>query len=158
MAVAAAEIETVAAEFEARFGRPRVGALSLAGDPTAETALITIGSIGETALELLEGDEPLRLVRVHAFRPFPAAALLRALAGARTVAVVDRAPGFGSMGPLGGEVRALGLDADVTTFVGGLGGTEVTPATLRWVLDRARTTDPAEAALGPVPIPEGVER
>ena len=157
MVVAGAALEDARTSFASCFGRARPGALVLDGDPEADRALVTIGTIGETALELLEDDgEPVRLVRVHAFRPFPAMALAEALAGAHTVAVIDRAPAFGSMGPLGGEVRALGLDGAVTTFVGGLGGTEVTPATLRWALDRAGRTDPREAVLGPIPIPEGV--
>ncbi len=78
---AAGVIETVAAEFAAHFGRRKVGALDVAGNPDADTALVTIGTIGDTALELLEDDDDLLLVRVHAFRPFPAAALAAALAG-----------------------------------------------------------------------------
>jgi pyruvate/2-oxoacid:ferredoxin oxidoreductase alpha subunit len=156
MAEAAKALEDVAEEFAERFGRTRVGALALAGDPGADLALVTIGTIGDTALELLEdGGEPVRLVRVHAFRPFPAEALRSALDGARAVAVIDRAPAFGSMGPLGGEVRALGLDAAVTTFVAGLGGTEVTPATLRRALERAQATPRDVAALGPIAIEDG---
>ena len=54
-------------------GARKVGALEIAGNPDAETALITIGTIGDSALELLDEDDDLLLVRVHAFRPFPAA-------------------------------------------------------------------------------------
>lgn len=154
MDVAGRLVGAVASEFTGRFGRPKAGALEIAGDPGAETALVTIGSIGETALEL--ADEGVLLVRVHAYRPFPARELADALAGTRYVAVVDRAPAFGALGPLGGDVRALELPRTrVTTFVAGLGGVDVTPGTLRWVLHRARSKVAGEG-LEPVYVPEEV--
>lgn len=154
MDVAARLVDTVASEFSDRFGRQKAGALVVAGDPRADTALVTIGSIGETALEL--ADEGIRLVRVHAYRPFPARALAAALEDTRYVAVVDRAPAFGALGPLGGDVRALELPRTrVTSFVAGLGGVDVTPDTLRWILDRARSKVAGEG-LEPVYVPEGV--
>jgi pyruvate ferredoxin oxidoreductase alpha subunit len=153
MDVAGRLIDTVGSEFTEHFGRHKAGVLEIAGDQDASTALITIGTIGETALEL---DERVLLVRVHAYRPFPARELTAALAHVGHVAVVDRAPAFGSLGPLGGDVRALELPgARVTSFVAGLGGVDVTPATLRWILDRARSAD-ASAGLAPVYVPEGV--
>ena len=153
---AAGLVETVATEFTSRFGRQKTGALELAGNPDARTALVTIGTIGESALDLLDGDDDLLLVRVHAYRPFPAVALSAALAGSSYVAVVDRAPAFGSFGPLGGDVKALDLPhaKAVTNVICGLGGTEVTPSTLRWALDRTRSGDAAGAV--PVFAPEGV--
>jgi pyruvate/2-oxoacid:ferredoxin oxidoreductase alpha subunit len=133
-------IEDVAADFDACIGRAKVGTIEVAGNPAAETALVTIGTIGDTALELARDGDDVRLVRVHAYRPFPAQALEDALAGATAVTVVDRAPAFGAFGPLGGDVRALDLPGApaVTNVVCGLGGLDVTPETLRWALDQAR--------------------
>jgi pyruvate ferredoxin oxidoreductase alpha subunit len=128
-------VAAVADDFAGRFGRHKVAALELGGNPEGGRALVTIGTIGETAQELVEDDDDLRLVRIHAFRPFPGPELLAALTGASRVAVVDRAPGFGALGPLGEDVRALGIDA--ATAVCGLGGTEVTPDTLRAILAQA---------------------
>jgi pyruvate/2-oxoacid:ferredoxin oxidoreductase alpha subunit len=147
-------IPEVAAAFAELFGRRKAGALDVAGNPEATRALVTIGTVGETALELLEDDDDLLLVRVHAYRPFPAEELRRVLSRASSVAVVDRAPAFGALGPLGEDVRALGLEnvESTTSFVSGLGGTDVTPATLRWALDHARSH--AEAV--PVYVPEVV--
>lgn len=129
-------IDDVADDFTMRFGRRKVGAIEVAGNPLAERALVTIGTIGDTALELLDDD--LLLVRVHAFRPFPAARLEATLAGARRVVVIDRAAAFGSLAPLGADVRSLNLDSEVTDVVCGVGGTDVTPVTLRWALEHAR--------------------
>jgi pyruvate/2-oxoacid:ferredoxin oxidoreductase alpha subunit len=66
-------IEIVAAEFTSHFGREKIGALEITGNANADTALVAIGSIGDTAQELLDGDDDLLVVRVHAYRPFPAA-------------------------------------------------------------------------------------
>ncbi len=143
-------IDAVAAEFGAHFGREKVAALELTGDRRAERALVTIGTIGETAQELLEDENDLLVVRVHAYRPFPAAELAAVLAHARHVTVVDRAAAFGSLGPLGSDVGSLRLGeaTSVTNVVGGLGGAEVTPATLRWAL--------AQRSVEAVYVPEGV--
>jgi pyruvate ferredoxin oxidoreductase alpha subunit len=148
---AGALVDEVAVELGARFGQPCAGAIDVAGDPDADTALIAMGTIGDTALELA-GDDVL-LVRVHAYRPFPAAQLEAALAGVSRAAVIDRVQPFGALAPLAADVRGLDLPhLRATGFVAGVGGTEVTPATLRWAVDRARDA----FAERPVQIPEAV--
>jgi pyruvate/2-oxoacid:ferredoxin oxidoreductase alpha subunit len=128
-------IADVAAGFTAHFGREKVAALELSGNPDAGKAIVAIGTIADTARELVDEDDDLLLVRVHAYRPFPGDELAAALAHASHVTVIDRAAAFGSYGPLGADVRALGIPA--TNIVGGLGGAEVTPTTLRWALEQA---------------------
>jgi pyruvate/2-oxoacid:ferredoxin oxidoreductase alpha subunit len=147
-------IADVAAQFGAHFGRPKVASLELSGNRRATRALVVIGSIGDTAQELLETDDDLLVVRVHAYRPFPADELAAALAGAEAVTVVDRAAAFGSLGPLGNDVTSLDLrHAEAAmNFVCGLGGAEVTPDTLRWTLQQTQ----AARTPGPVYVPEGV--
>jgi pyruvate ferredoxin oxidoreductase alpha subunit len=151
-------IDEVASEFTSHFRRTKVGALEVTGNPDADTALVAIGTIGDSALELLDDDEDLLIVRVHTFRPFPAAELAAVLSKASSVCVIDRASAFGSFGPLGNDVRALRLrDAEaVTNFICGVGGMEVTPATLRWALDQTRSRLTEQTALEPVYVPEGV--
>jgi pyruvate ferredoxin oxidoreductase alpha subunit len=141
LAEASALIESVADEFGERFGRPKVGSLEVTGNPDAERVLVTMATMGDTAQELLDEDDDLLLVRVHAYRPFPTARLEALTAGRRTVAV-DRAPAFGARGPLGADVPRA------TNVIAGIGGTEVTPGTLRWALEQ---TGP-----GPIWAPEGV--
>ena len=127
-------IATVAAEFTERFGREKVAAIELAGNPDADRAIVAVGVIADSARELLEDDDDLLVVRVHTYRPFPAVEIGAALAHASVVTVIDRAAAFGSFGPLGADVRALGIGA--TNVVCGLGGAEVTPDTLRWAMDQ----------------------
>jgi len=146
-------IATVASEFTSHFGRTKVASVEISGNPEGSTALVAIGTIADTARELADAEPDLLLVRIHAYRPFPGGEVAAALERASSVTVVDRAPAFGSFGPLGADVRALGLDGvPIANVVCGLGGVDVTPATLRWALDRTRS------AAGPEPIyvPEGV--
>jgi pyruvate/2-oxoacid:ferredoxin oxidoreductase alpha subunit len=136
---ARALLAETAADFLAHFGRRKVASLELTGDPDAQTALVTIGTIGETARELLRDDEPPLIARIHALRPFPGEELAAALRLVPHVCVVDRAPAFGAPGPLGQEVRSFGIPA--TDVVCGLGGSDVTPDTLRGALGRACEAD-----------------
>jgi pyruvate ferredoxin oxidoreductase alpha subunit len=151
-------IADVSSEFTSHFGRRKIGALEVTGNPDADTALVAIGTIGDSAQELLEGDEDLLVVRVHAYRPFPAAELASVLARVSYVSVIDRAAAFGSLGPLGSDVRSLELKhvKGHVNFIGGLGGADVTPGTLRWALNEARSSAAQGASLGPVYVPEGV--
>ena len=151
-------IGTVASEFTSHFQRTKVATLEVTGNPDADTALVTIGTIGDSAQELLDGDEDLLLVRVHAFRPFPSGELASVLSRASHVCVVDRASAFGSFGPLGSDVRALGLGqaGAATNVICGVGGMEVTPATLRWALEATRSRDAGGVLLEPLHVPEGV--
>jgi pyruvate/2-oxoacid:ferredoxin oxidoreductase alpha subunit len=150
MQEAGTAIDEVAGEFASRFGRVKIGALEITGNPEATSALVTIGTIGDTARQLLVDDADLLIVRVHAYRPFPAAALTAALAHASCICVVDRACAFGALGPLGVDVRALDLPRAevVTTAVLGVGGTEVTPETLREAL--GQTTSRERGRLDPI--------
>jgi pyruvate ferredoxin oxidoreductase alpha subunit len=142
---ARALIAEVASDFAAAFGRKKVASIELSGDPAADTALVAIGTIGETARELITDDEPLLVVRVHAYRPFPGEEIATALEHASHVCVVDRAPAFGAPGPLGEDVRAFGIPA--TDVVCGLGGSDVTPDTLRLAVERACGESPAREAI-----------
>ena len=148
-------IAAVASEFSSHVRRPKIAALELGGNVDADAALVTIGSVGDTAHEL--GDDDLLTVRVHAYRPFPAEELASALARAAYVTVVDRAAAFGSLGPLGADVASLELPRAraITNVVCGLGGADVTPATLRWALDHTRSRSVQREA-APVYVPEGV--
>ncbi len=147
-------IATVAAEFTTHFGRGKTAAFELFGNPDAKTALVTIGSIGDTAHELV-GDDDLLVARIHAYRPFPAEELAAALARASHISVIDRAAAFGSLGPLGADVRSLELPhaRAVTNFVCGIGGADVTPTTLRWAINLTRSQ---QSSAAPVYVPEGV--
>jgi pyruvate ferredoxin oxidoreductase alpha subunit len=112
----------------------------------AETILITMGSITETAMTaidaLREKGRKVGLIHLRLWRPFPFKEFLQAIRGAKTLAVLDRALSPGGVGgPVGLEVKAALFGKDerpyVAEFVAGLGGRDLTVDTFTEVVDKA---------------------
>jgi pyruvate/2-oxoacid:ferredoxin oxidoreductase alpha subunit len=124
------EIVAADADWAAISGRSSGGLLQVEGDPDAEIAILTLGSVHGTladARELHPELGPVKLIRLRSFRPFPTAALLQACAGLTDLVVLERALSPGGGGIVGVEVKAalLGLPNPprVHNFAVGLGGT-----------------------------------
>jgi pyruvate ferredoxin oxidoreductase alpha subunit/phenylglyoxylate dehydrogenase alpha subunit len=101
----------------------------------AEYALVTIGSMTGAAKDAVDEARArgakAGLVKVKTFRPFPAAALIEALGGARAVGVVDRSVSFGwNCGPVYQDVMTAlafaGKAVPTLSFIGGLAGADLT--------------------------------
>jgi pyruvate ferredoxin oxidoreductase alpha subunit len=133
-------------EFKELFGREYniVETYKIEG---AETILVTMGSISETAMtaidELREKGEKVGVVRIRLWRPFPAEELLEILKGAKNVAVIDRHIVMGAPdGPVSLEIKSLLYNASqrpkVTNFVLGLGGRDVTRDDFKYIVKRAQ--------------------
>jgi pyruvate ferredoxin oxidoreductase alpha subunit len=106
----------------------------------AGVVLFTIGSVTGTvrdlADDLAEEGQPVGVVSLTMYRPFPAAEVRAALAHAHHVIVLERAFAPGAGGVVTPDVVAAltGLPTRVTTVVAGLGGRAVTKAGLRSML------------------------
>lgn len=143
------KIVEIDAEFEKVTGRLSGGLLTVEGDPDASVGILAMGSTVGTMLAGYHdfGDTvgPARIIKLRAFRPFPARALREAVKGLKTLIVVDRAitPGMG--GILGTEVSAvlstLPDAPKVYNFALGLGGRDI-PETIYPKL-MAAIADPA---------------
>ncbi len=137
--------EQAADEFEARFGR-RHHLVETYRAEGAEVLLVTSGTAAGTARDVIdayrERGVAIGLAKIRMFRPFPFEALHRAVAGVPKVAVFDRNLSYGHGGIMASEVKAaLHGVADaprVFSFVGGLGGRDVTPATFERAIDYTR--------------------
>jgi pyruvate ferredoxin oxidoreductase alpha subunit len=108
----------------------------LEGATTAIVALgSTAGTVKDVVDELREEGEPAGLLRIVAFRPFPAAAVARALRRVESVVVLDRADSPGGTPPLRAEVAAAlyGSGSALSGAVYGLGGRDLRPADIRGV-------------------------
>jgi pyruvate ferredoxin oxidoreductase alpha subunit len=101
----------------------------------AETLLVTMGSITETAMTavdaLREKGEKVGLIHIRLWRPFPFKEFFQAIKEAKVLAVVDRALTPGGMGgPVGMEVKSALYGREnrpyVAAFVAGLGGRDLT--------------------------------
>jgi pyruvate ferredoxin oxidoreductase alpha subunit len=132
-------IDEVAAEFEALTGRRyrSIERYPLEGARRAVVALgSSTGTVKEAVDELREQGEPVGLLRIGAFRPFPAAAIAEALADVDTAVVLDRADSPGGAPPLRADVAAAlyGSGVELESHVYGLGGRDLRLAEARELL------------------------
>lgn len=110
----------------------------------AELAVVALGSTCGTLRDVVEGlrAEGVKagMLKIRAFRPFPALEIADALGDTRAVAVLDRAASFGAhAGPLYHEVTSAlytcGKQVPVSNYIYGLGGRMILPEELRSVYD-----------------------
>jgi pyruvate ferredoxin oxidoreductase alpha subunit len=111
----------------------------------ARVLLLTMGSFSETAMTAIdkirgEGRD-VGLVRLRLWRPFPFEELRQAVKDAEVLIVLDRALSFGGPGgPVCSEVKAAlygeAKKPKVISFVGGLGGRDITPAGFEQIINR----------------------
>jgi pyruvate ferredoxin oxidoreductase alpha subunit len=126
--------DELAGEFARKFGRehPAVEAYRLAD---ADAVFFMMGSFATKAKDavdrLRDAGQKIGLARPRLLRPYPQARLRELLAGKRAVAVIDQNLSLGKGGVLFAELASAlyGLkDAPVlVSFVGGLGGRDITP-------------------------------
>jgi len=120
-------------EFQEIFGRSWGGLVWRYRMDDAEHALVSMGSL---ALEATRAADSLRVqglrtgvIGVRAYRPFPASALVQALAAVKTVTVFEKDVSYGYAGALATDLKAALFDAGVSVkfsgFVAGLGGRDV---------------------------------
>ncbi|MBI2220772.1 MAG: pyruvate ferredoxin oxidoreductase [Acidobacteria bacterium] len=128
-----------------------------------DIALVTSGTAAATARSVIDqyqkAGKRVRLVKIRLFRPFPFDAVRAALSGAKKVVVFDRNISFGHGGIMASEVRAAlhsrksgtvtlsGAGSGTVplfSFVGGLGGRDVTPDTFESMIAYAQERDEPE--------------
>jgi pyruvate ferredoxin oxidoreductase alpha subunit len=113
----------------------------------ANLLVLTMGSFSETAkaaIDIKRGNgESVGLVNLRLWRPFPFKELRQAVKGAETLVVFDRCISFGGPGgPVCSEVRSALYGEKkrpaVVSFVGGLGGRDMSVEDFEYVIDRGR--------------------
>ncbi len=154
---ALAVYDEVALAFAEVFGRDYPAVERYRTDD-AEVVFVMIGSFATKARDavdrLRERGVRAGLCRPRLLRPFPADAIRRALAGKRGVAVIDQNVSLGAGGILHGEIAAAlygmpGAPAALTSFIGGLGGRDISSAELFEIA--AVTRQAASSGLVPPP-------
>jgi len=122
----------------------------------AEIVIVTAGSITSTARitikRLREQGHRVGLLKIRLFRPFPAEEIQRALAGKKTIAVIDRNISVGSGGIFCQELRAAlvhSSDRPLTfSYIAGVGGTDVDPDVIEKIaLDVMKRREPVDAPI-----------
>jgi pyruvate ferredoxin oxidoreductase alpha subunit len=105
----------------------------------AESVLVALGSTAGTVKdvvdELRDDGEPVGLLKIRSFRPFPASAMRELIGGRREVIVLDRADSPGGAPPLAADVAyaLAGLHASLRSHVYGLGGRDLHPEAIRQI-------------------------
>jgi pyruvate ferredoxin oxidoreductase alpha subunit len=128
-------IPKLAQDFAKLTGRAYNGLIEEYRTKDAERVIVAMGSVCGTIKEVVDElrakGKKVGLLKVTAFRPFPAKAIYEALKGIPKVAVIDRALSLGSYAPLETEIRAVfsgkkKRPAVISGFVVGLGGRDIT--------------------------------
>ncbi len=109
----------------------------------AESVFVGMGSVmgnAKEAVDNLRSDgKKVGVLRIKSFRPFPGKEIAEALAG-KNVAVFEKAISFGGEAPIYSEIMtAVGenkSDAVISSFIGGLGGKDVTVNHVKEILDK----------------------
>lgn len=138
-------IVEVGDEFARSFGRHYGGLIELYCSEGAEAVIVITGALTGTAREVVDEmraeGKAVGLIKVRAFRPFPVQQLRQALSQVKAAAVLDRDCSWGYGGALATDLRAAlyGLPnaPAVLNFIGGLGGADVPPEQMRYMLDKA---------------------
>ena len=122
------------AEFKKVFGR-EYSLIETYQCEDAEAVIVTLGSMSGTAKyvvdQLRAQGKKVGVLKITSFRPFPTEQIKNALANVPAVGVMDRSPGFGAqVSPVATEVKAVLGGKPVQGFIAGLGGRDISPATL----------------------------
>ena len=130
---AALVLKEAGAEFGKLFGRDYSSLIEPYNLEDAEIALVAMGSICGTikdAIDLMrKNGKKVGLLKIRAFRPFPAIDIKEALKGVKKVGVLEKNISLGTRmkGAVGLEVKdAVGnSEIEVLSYVAGLGGRDI---------------------------------
>jgi pyruvate/2-oxoacid:ferredoxin oxidoreductase alpha subunit len=122
----------VDSEFRQRFGRS-YGIIESLMIEDADVVLVTEGSMTSTARKAIEilrmQGHKIGLLKLRLFRPFPVAAIQKALIGKKKIAVIDRNISLGAGGIFCQELRAALIHSPdhphIHSYIAGIGGTDI---------------------------------
>jgi len=131
-------------EFAKLFGR-RYSSIENYRSEDAEILLLTMGSFSETAMvsidKMRSKGKKVGLIRLRLWRPFPFEELRKEVQNAKILVIFDRCLSFGGPGgPVASEVKSAIYGEknrpEVVSFIGGLGGRDVTPEEFEQMVNR----------------------
>ncbi|MDD5771550.1 MAG: pyruvate ferredoxin oxidoreductase [Candidatus Omnitrophica bacterium] len=111
----------------------------------ADKVIVAMGSVCGTIKEVVDEQrakgKKVGLLRIISYRPFPYARIYEALKNIPKVAVLDKAVSLGAYAPVAADVKSLFFGKKkspkvISSFVGGLGGRDITTETIHEVFRR----------------------
>ncbi len=134
------QTDAVGREFEQFFGRNYGAVEAVNIGPQTKTVLVTMSSITTTARQVIADHEDTGLLKIRLFKPFPKDSVRKALdrtAKDCNVVAVDRNYTADREGALLQQLRQTMCKTDRKLFgvYAGLGGRDVSPQTIRNILD-----------------------
>ncbi len=136
-------IPEVGGEFKNQFGRPGVRLVEEYKTGDAETILVAMGSVCGTIKDVIdqqrEQGKKVGLLKIVTYRPFPRAAIKKALEPAKNIGIIDKNISLGADGALYSEIKSiLPSQKQVSGFVAGLGGRDIQASTIENILNLTR--------------------
>ncbi|OGF31108.1 hypothetical protein A3H09_04225 [Candidatus Falkowbacteria bacterium RIFCSPLOWO2_12_FULL_45_13] len=105
------------------------GLLEYIGPKSPQTIIVALGSVISTIKDTVAESKDVGILKIKVFRPFPAEEILKIIKPAKNVAVIDKSISLGHIGPLASDIKAVAqgqTTANITSFVVGLGGRDIT--------------------------------
>jgi pyruvate ferredoxin oxidoreductase alpha subunit len=136
-------IPKVGQEYKQALGRDSVALLEEYRMDDAETVLVAMGSVCGSIKDVIdtqrEKGNKVGLLKIITFRPFPKKAIRTSLEKAKYIGVVEKDISLGSDGALYSEVKAaLAADKNISGFVAGLGGRDITINTIETIIESTK--------------------
>jgi len=138
-------IKEVSSEFAKTFGRESGGFIKAYKLEEADVVVISMGSVVGTIKELIdqleEEGKKVGLLQICSYRPFPRHEVYRALKDKMNIVVLEKCISLGRGGILASDVRwsfprAEKKDRDISSFVAGLGGRNISIDDLRYMVEK----------------------
>ena len=138
-------IKEVSAEFAKVFGRDSGGFIKTYKLKGADTVIVSMGSVVGTIKELIdqleEEGKKIGLLQICSYRPFPRKEVYRALKDKTNIVVLEKCISLGRGGILASDIRwsfprAEKKDRNISSFVAGLGGRNISIDDLRYMVEK----------------------
>ena len=138
-------IKEVSSEFAKVFGRESGGFIKAYKLEDADVAIVSMGSVVGTIKELIdqleEEGKKVGLLQICSYRPFPRNEVYRALKDKMNIVVLEKCISLGRGGILASDVRwsfprAEKKDRNISSFVAGLGGRNISTDHLRYMVEK----------------------
>jgi pyruvate ferredoxin oxidoreductase alpha subunit len=138
-------IKEVSADFSKTFGRDSGGFIKTYKLKEADVAIVSMGSVVGTIKDLIdqleEEGKKVGLLQICSYRPFPRQEIYNVLKDKMKIVVLEKCISLGRGGILASDIRwsfprAEKKDRNISSFIAGLGGRNITVDDLRYMVER----------------------